>query len=61
MGLKAIPEEEYEITFEQLAEKTWASLTEKNKLKKQKKFCDTLLRKGWESELVYEKVKMLKK
>lgn len=57
MGLKAIPEEEYEITFEQLAEKTWASLTEKNKLKKQKKFCDTLLRKGWESDWIYTKVK----
>jgi len=32
---------------------------EKNQLKKRKKFCDYLLRKGWESELVYEKVKEL--
>lgn len=61
MGLKAIPPEEYETTFTDLAEKTWESIREKNQLKKRKKFCDTLLRKGWESELVYEKVKMLKK
>ncbi len=61
MGLKAIPEEEYEAMFNDLAEKTWESIKENNQLKKRKKFCDTLLRKGWESELVYEKVKMLKK
>ena len=61
MGLKAIPEEEYEAMFNDLAEKTWESIKENNQLKKRKKFCDTLLRKGWESELVYEKVKILKK
>ena len=60
-SIQQLSDEEYHNTFLTLAEKTWASLTEKNKLKKQKKFCDTLLRKGWESELVYEKVKMLKK
>jgi regulatory protein len=59
VGLKEIPEEEYATTFHKLAEKTWASITEKNTLKKRKKFCDTLLRKGWESDWVYEKVKVL--
>lgn len=60
-ALKEIPSEEYEMTFETLAEKHWESITEKNDLKKRKKFCDYLLRKGWESERIYEKVKELEK
>ncbi len=60
-ALKEIPSEEYEMTFENLAEKHWESITEKNNLKKRKKFCDYLLRKGWESERIYEKVKELEK
>jgi regulatory protein len=59
MGLKEIPAEEYETTFTDLAEKTWTAIREKNNLKKRKKFCDTLLRKGWESDLIYAKVKEL--
>jgi regulatory protein len=49
------------LTFEALAEKIWETIVEKNTLKKRKKFCDTLLRKGWESELIYTKVKELEK
>lgn len=60
-GLKEIPADEYELTFEALAEKIWETIVEKNTLKKRKKFCDTLLRKGWESELIYTKVKELEK
>jgi len=60
-ALKEIPSEEYEMTFETLAEKHWETITEKNDLKKRKKFCDYLLRKGWESERIYEKVKELEK
>jgi len=60
-ALKEIPTEEYEMTFETLAEKHWETITEKNDLKKRKKFCDYLLRKGWESERIYEKVKELEK
>lgn len=60
-ALKEIPSEEYEMTFETLAEKHWESIIEKNDLKKRKKFCDYLLRKGWESERIYEKVKDLEK
>ncbi len=60
-GLKAIPDEEYEITFAELAQKTWETIPEKNILKKRKKFCDTLLRKGWESDWVYEAVKKLER
>lgn len=60
-SLKEIPIDEYDISFQILAEKYWNSLSEKNNLKKRKKFCDYLLRKGWESEKVYEKVKELEK
>jgi HD superfamily phosphohydrolase len=56
-----ISEEEYHETFDKLAERNWESLHERNSLKKRKKFCDFLLRKGFESELVYEKVKELEK
>lgn len=60
-ALKEISEEEYQETFEKVAERNWESLHERNSLKKRKKFCDFLLRKGFESELVYEKVKELEK
>lgn len=56
-----IPNHEYDDTFHQIAEKHWETIFEKNELKKRKKFCDYLLRKGWESDLVYEKVKALEK
>ena len=58
-ALKEIDEDDYLDTFENLAQKTWYTITEKNSLKKRKKFCDSLLRKGYESDLVYEKVKTL--
>ena len=59
-ALDTIPEEAYETTFERLAEKTWEAITGTNTLQKQKKFCDSLLRKGWESDRVYAKMKQLK-
>lgn len=55
-ALKEISQEEYLITFHDLAEKHWNSLTESNLQKKKNKFCDYLLRRGWESPLVYEKL-----
>jgi regulatory protein len=58
-ALKEIPSDEYETTFELLAEKIWETTTEKNTLKKRKKCCDFLIRKGWESDMIYEKVKLL--
>lgn len=61
LALKEITPEEYEATFHSLAERHWESLKEVDKLKKRKKFCDYLLRKGFESDLVYEKVKDLEK
>jgi regulatory protein len=59
LALTEISEEEYKETFEKLSERTWDGILEKNLLKKRKKFCDYLLRKGWESEWIYEKVKTL--
>jgi regulatory protein len=58
-ALKEITPEEYEETFQNLADRTWENSSETNALKKRKKFCDNLLRKGFESNLVYEKVKEL--
>jgi regulatory protein len=61
IALKEITTEEYFTTFEILSLRVWENNTEKNQLKKRKKFCDYLLRKGFESQLVYEKVKELEK
>ena len=59
LALKEISAEEYFQTFENLSERCWNSIHEKNALKKRKKFCDYILRRGYESDLVYEKVKEL--
>ena len=58
-GLNSIPQEDYNDFFEALSERVWNTITEKNALKKRKKFCDSLLRKGWESDKIYEKAKYL--
>lgn len=55
-GLSEISEEEYQQTLDRISEKHWKSLTESNPQKKKKKFCDYLLRKGWESNRIYEKL-----
>ena len=60
-ALKEITPEEYLETFHALAERHWESIRETNTLKKRKKFCDYLLRRGFESNLVYDKVKDLEK
>ena len=57
LALKEISAEEYANTFEQLSEKCWNGIQEKNNLKRRKKFCDYMLRRGYESNLVYDKVK----
>ncbi|MDI6032633.1 regulatory protein RecX [Flavobacterium sp. LB2P84] len=59
IALKEISTEEYLSTFHTLADRNWESIKETNLLKKRKKFCDYLLRRGFESNLVYEKVKEL--
>lgn len=56
-ALTEISEEEYLETLDKVSERHWETITEKNIQKKKKKFCDYLLRKGWENHLVYEKLK----
>lgn len=58
-GLKEITDEDYYTNFDNLAERHWEHMTERVKLIKRKKFCDFMLRKGFESGMVYEKVKEL--
>ena len=60
-SIKEIDLQEYSETFTILSEKFWETITEKNAVKKRKKFCDYLLRKGWESEMIYSRVKELEK
>jgi regulatory protein len=60
-ALKEISPEEYLETFHALAERQWKAIRETNTLKKRKKFCDYMLRRGFESNLVYDKVKELEK
>jgi regulatory protein len=59
IALKEITLEEYLATFHTLAERQWETIRETNTLKKRKKFCDYILRRGFESNLVYDKVKEL--
>ncbi len=60
-GLTEISDEEYDDTFDKLAQRHWETIKETNVQKKKKKFCDYLLRKGWESNLVYDRLKELEK
>lgn len=59
LALKEISRDQYETTFNQISKRCWENLSERNLLKKRKKFCDYLLRRGFESNLVYDKVKEL--
>ena len=58
-ALKEFSEAEYLETFNKLANHHWETIRETNAIKKKKKFCDFMLRKGFESGLVYEKLKDL--
>jgi len=67
LALKEIPEDEYYSTFHELAEKRFRQLnlyspdgsSVKSLQKKRKKLADYLLYRGWESGLVWEKVREL--
>ena len=58
-ALKEIPEATYLENFHALAEKNWEIIKEPKGQKKNKKFVDFLLRKGYETSLIYEKLKEL--
>lgn len=58
-ALLEIDEDKYLQRFHEIAEKNWESISEKNKLKKNKKFIDFLFRKGYELDLIIDKAKEL--
>jgi regulatory protein len=58
-ALEAIDKQEYELTFEILANKKWVSLSKAAQSTKKKKFFDFLVYRGWETERIYEKLKNL--
>jgi regulatory protein len=56
-ALGEIDEDAYRKSFDTLAEKRWKELrSESNLQKKRKKLADYLLYRGWEPEMVYNKV-----
>ena len=59
-ALKEIDSEEYYTVFNELAEKRWEQLTNEKILTKKKKFVDYLLYRGWESNMIYEKINEFK-
>ena len=58
-ALQEIDSAEYLNTLDTLAQKRLAQLNEPNIQKRKKKLADYLLYRGWESHLVYEKLKEL--
>ncbi len=60
LALKEISEADYLATFHELSEKRWQQLnSEENLQRKKKKFADYLLYRGWESQIIWAKIKEL--
>lgn len=59
IALKEIDSEDYHNTFNALAEKKLGTIKETNAQKKRKKLADYLFYRGWESHLVYDKIREL--
>ncbi|WP_339336626.1 MULTISPECIES: regulatory protein RecX [unclassified Croceitalea] len=58
-ALKEIDESEYIKTLDELSKKRLTQIKETNIQKRKKKLADYLLYRGWESHLVYQKIKEL--
>lgn len=58
-ALSELEEEAYLETFDALAKKRLSQLSETNLQRKRKKLADYLFYRGWESHLVYAKIKEL--
>ena len=58
-ALKEISKDDYLSSLEELAKKRLSEIKESHPQKRKKKLADYLLYRGWESHLVYEKVKVL--
>ncbi|WP_430399563.1 regulatory protein RecX [Flavobacterium sp.] len=61
IALKEIDNENYLEKFHSLSEKHWETINEKKGPKKNKKFIDYFLRRGFETNLIYEKLNELNK
>ena len=61
IGLKEIDDNLYIEKFNALAEKHWETIKEKTGPKKNKKFIDYFLRRGFETSLIYDKLHELEK
>jgi regulatory protein len=59
IALKEISDVDYYNTFHALAEKKVETIRETNAQKKRKKLADYLFYRGWESHLVYDKIREL--
>jgi regulatory protein len=59
IALKEISDVDYYNTFHALAEKKVETISETNAQKKRKKLADYLFYRGWESHLVYDKIREL--
>lgn len=59
-ALGGIDEQDYQRTFDALAEKRWHALAaEKDLRKKKRKLADYLFYRGWETSMVYDKIREL--
>jgi regulatory protein len=58
-ALKEIDDSSYLKTLDELSKKRLSQITETNPQKRRKKLADYLLYRGWESQLVYQKIKEL--
>ena len=58
-ALEEITSEDYMFTFNELAEKKCATIKEANVYKKRKKLADYLFYRGWETDLIYDKIREL--
>ena len=58
IALQEIDLDDYETTLNELVQKRITQVKEANRYKKQKKVADYLLYRGWESQLIYEKLKI---
>lgn len=58
-ALTEINESDYLRTFDELANKRLSQIKETDRQRKRKKLADYLFYRGWESNLVYEKIKEL--
>ncbi|WP_240723672.1 regulatory protein RecX [Flavobacterium sp. J27] len=61
LALQEIDEEKYLNNFNTIAEKHWHTIKERKGPKKNKKFSDYFLRRGYESYLIYDKLQELDK